>query len=71
VTIKTNSCLPAIFAHGSINSIAAVGIYYSVDGGNPFVGPSPTGIIGGIGFILVAILFAMRLVKEERKSANL
>jgi membrane protease YdiL (CAAX protease family) len=68
VTIKTNSCLPAIFAHGSINSIAAVGIYYSVDGGNPFVGPSPTGIIGGIGFILVAVVFMVRLVREEKSS---
>jgi uncharacterized protein len=66
VTIKTNSCIPAIFAHGSINSIAAVGIYYSVDGGNPFIGPSPTGIIGGLGFIVVAIVIAIKLYREEK-----
>ncbi len=68
VTIKTNSCFPAIFAHGSINSIASVGIYYSIDGGNPFVGPSPTGIIGGIGFILVAVVITVKLMKEEKKA---
>ncbi len=67
VTIKTNSCVPAIFAHGGLNSIAAVGIYYSIDGGNPFIGPSPTGIIGGIGFILVAIVCAIKLMKDEKQ----
>lgn len=67
ITIKTNSCIPAIFAHGGLNSIAAVGIYFSVDGGNPFIGPSPTGIVGGIGFILVAVLIAVKLIKEEKK----
>ena len=69
ITIKTNSCVPAIFAHGGLNSIAAVGIYYSKDGGNPFIGPSPTGIIGGLGFIAVAIVIAVKLLKEE-KSKN-
>ncbi len=66
VTIKTNSCIPAIFAHGGLNSIAAVGIYYSVSGGNPFIGPAPTGIIGGIGFIIVAIILALRMMKDEK-----
>lgn len=66
VTIKTNSCIPAIFAHGGLNSIAAVGIYYSVSGGNPFIGPAPTGIIGGIGVIIVAIILALRMMKDEK-----
>lgn len=69
ITMKTNSCVPAIFAHGGLNSIAAVGIYYSIDGGNPFIGPSPTGIIGGIGFIAVAAVITVKLLKEE-KSLN-
>ena len=68
ITIKTNSCVPAIFAHGGLNSIAAVGIYYSIDGGNPFVGPAPTGIIGGIGFILVALVITVKLMKEEKRN---
>jgi membrane protease YdiL (CAAX protease family) len=68
ITIKTNSCVPAIFAHGGLNSIAAVGIYYSTDGGNPFVGPSPTGIIGGIGFIIIALVITVKLVKEEKRN---
>ena len=68
VTLKTKSCIPAILAHGAVNGIAAIGIYFTFDGGNPFVGPAPTGIIGMIPFILVAIPMAVQLIKSENKS---
>ncbi len=68
VTIKTNSCIPAVFAHGSINSIGSVGIYFAADGGNPFLGPSPTGILGGIGFIVAAVILTILLIKNEKKT---
>ena len=54
VTLKTKSCIPAILGHGAINSIAGMGMYFTYDGGNPFIGPAPTGIIGAIPFIIVA-----------------
>ncbi|NLP35100.1 MAG: CPBP family intramembrane metalloprotease [Clostridiales bacterium] len=63
---KTKSCLPAVIAHGSINGFAAVAIYFTKDGGNPFIGPAPTGIIGGIAFIILAIVCALLLVREEK-----
>ena len=69
VTLKTKSCIAAILAHGAINGIAAIGIYFTYDGGNPFVGPAPTGIIGMIPFILVAIPMAIHLRKTERGTA--
>lgn len=56
VTMKTRSCIPAVLTHGAINSIGAIGMYFTADGGNPFVGPGITGIIGGLPFIAVAIL---------------
>lgn len=59
LTLKTKSCLPAILAHGGINSIAAVGMYLTTDGGNPFIGPAPTGIIGASAFIVVDILLVV------------
>ena len=65
VTLKTSSCIPAILAHGAINGIAAIGIYFTYDGGNPFIGPAPTGIIGMIPFILVAIFMVLHLKKGE------
>ena len=69
VTLKTNSCIPAILAHGAINGIAALGMYFTYDGGNPFVGPTPTGIIGIIPFVLVAIPMVISLKKNEKGTA--
>ena len=66
ITLKTGSCIPAILAHGAINGIAAIGIYFTYDGGNPFVGPAPTGIIGLIPFILVSIPMVIHLLKAEK-----
>ncbi len=68
-TLKTESCIPAILGHGAINGIAAIGIYFTADGGNPFVGPAPTGIIGLIPFILVAIPMVIHLRKHEKGTA--
>ncbi len=55
VAMKTKSCIPAALGHGALNSIAGLGIYFTKDGGNPFVGPTPTGIVGAIPFIVAAI----------------
>ena len=65
VTIKTGSCIPAVLAHGAVNGIAAIGIYFTFDGGNPFVGPAPTGIIGMIPFLLIAVFMVISLKKKE------
>ena len=69
VTLKTGSCIPAILGHGAVNGIAAIGIYFTHDGGNPFIGPAPTGIIGMIPFILVAIPMVIHLRKAEKGTA--
>ena len=62
-TLKTQSCIPAVLAHGAINAFASIGIYFTVDGGNAFVGPAPTGVVGMIAFIVLDIF----LVKEMKK----
>ena len=69
LTLKTNSCIPAILAHGAINGIAAIGMYFTADGGDPFIGPAPTGIIGIIPFVLVAIPMVIHLKKYEKGTA--
>ena len=66
VSMKTKSCIPAALGHGAINSIAAIGMYFTTDGGNPFIGPAPTGIVGAIPFIVVAaILLIFYFGKKE------
>ena len=69
VTLKSGSCIPAILAHGAINGIAAMGIYFTYDGGNPFVGPAPTGVVGIIPFVLVAIPMVIYLKRNEKGAA--
>ena len=66
VSLKTKSCIPAVLSHGAINGFAAIGIYFTKDGGNPFVGPAPTGVVGMIPFVIVAVL----MVKELKKARN-
>lgn len=65
VSLKTKSCIPAVLGHGAINSFAAIGIYFTKDGGNPFVGPAPTGVIGMIPFAVVAVLMILSLKKTK------
>lgn len=65
ITLKTKSCIPAILAHGSVNSIASVGIYFTTDGGNPFIGPAPTGVIGAIAFIIVDIIILVYWLRKK------
>ena len=65
VTLKTNSCIPAILGHGAINGFAAIGIYFTKDGGNPFIGPAPTGFIGMIPFMIVAVFMVISLSKKR------
>ena len=70
VTLRSGSCLPAVFGHGMVNGCAAAGIMFSASGGNPFVGPAPTGIVGGVFFIIAAIVMAYALVKRERAALS-
>ena len=62
ITLKTKSCWPAVFAHGALNGTASIGVLFLA---NPtvydrFVGPVPTGIIGGAAYILVAVWIVLR-----------
>lgn len=66
ITLKTKSCIPAVLAHGSMNSIASIGMFFTYDGGNPFVGPAPTGIIGMVAFIVVDVFLIKILLKMEK-----
>lgn len=68
ITLKTGSCIPAVLSHGAINGFAAIGIYFTKDGGNPFVGPAPTGIIGLIPFLIVAIIMVINLRKTKEET---
>lgn len=57
ITIKSKSCIPAVIGHSMINGFASLGVVFlSVQTTNPFIGPAPVGIIGGIGFIITGLI---------------
>jgi len=65
ITLKTGSCIPAVLAHGAVNGFAAIGMFFTADGGNPFVGPAPIGIVGMLPFIIVAVPMVIDLCKQR------
>ena len=67
LTEKTGSCIPAAVAHGAINGTASLGVLVCADEGNPFIGPLPTGIIGGAPLLLAAVFAAVWIVRERRR----
>lgn len=64
LTLRAKSCIPAVFAHGALNGCAAAPTMFVAQAANPFIGPAPTGIIGGAGFIVVAIICLIALRKR-------
>lgn len=69
MTIRTKSCIPAILGHGMLNGFASVGIYYTSleHPYDVFLGPMPTGLIGGMGFLILAAVLLRKLYKEEKE----
>lgn len=59
VSVRADSALPAALAHAGLNALAGSGAFFAVAGTtNPFVGPSPTGFVGGAAFfVTAAVLF--------------
>lgn len=66
VTIRTGSCLAAAFGHGAVNALSGASTIFAVARTSPFIGPSPTGIIGGCGLAIVAAIMLADLRKREK-----
>lgn len=54
VTIRTGSTFAAAIGHGAVNGTTNGVTLFSLSGGNPFVGPLCTGIVGGLPLLAVA-----------------
>lgn len=68
--IKTQSCIPGVIAHGAVNSYAGISLFFW--NGDPkflpylILGPTPSGLIGGIGLIIAAIIILVYWDKDEK-----
>lgn len=71
VTLRSGSVWPAAVGHGAINATSAL-VGYMVKGpAIPLLGPAPTGLIGGLGYLTLAlVLLFSRTVFTERISGR-
>jgi len=56
VTLRSGSVWPAALAHGVINALGNWTLIFSNSVSNPLLGPQPVGIIGSLGYALLALL---------------
>lgn len=66
VSLKTKSALPSAIGHGALNGFASVGLFFMNKAPNEFIGPAPTGIIGGLGLLILGIIFLVILRKQPK-----
>ena len=60
LTIKAGSVWPAVIGHGALNGIASLGVLFVKNNPDPLLGPSPVGLIGGLGFTVIAVWILAR-----------
>lgn len=69
LTLRVKSCWPAVLAHGAINGTGGIGILFSngniLNAPDCFVGPLPTGIVGGVAYMIVAVWIVLKMCKKN------
>lgn len=66
VTIRTGSTFAAALGHGAVNGTTNGVTLFSLTGGNPFVGPLCTGIVGGLPLLGVAAAMLWDMHRREK-----
>jgi membrane protease YdiL (CAAX protease family) len=56
VTLRTGSVWPACIGHSVHNTFCTLMIYFHRGEPNPLIGPEPEGIVGCLGYVLLALL---------------
>jgi membrane protease YdiL (CAAX protease family) len=55
LTFKAGSVWPAVIGHAALNGMANLGVVFVRGDPNPLLGPLPTGVVGGVGFVAVGL----------------
>lgn len=62
--LRVGSVWPCALAHGAVNAIASIGVYFCTVG-ITLLGPSPAGLVGGIPLIALGIWCWTRMDKDK------
>lgn len=65
LALRSQSVWPAVFAHGSLNGTAAIGMLFLSRQAPMLLGPTPAGIIAVIPFTVIAILILLKSDQEK------
>jgi len=57
---RAGSVWPAVIGHGAFNGIAGIFVFFTRGEPNLILGPSVVGIIGSLGFAIVALIIFLR-----------
>jgi len=60
ISIKLDSVIPAAMIHSTVNAGAALPILLAKGGYNPILGPAATGLMGGLPFIVLAVVLLIK-----------
>jgi membrane protease YdiL (CAAX protease family) len=63
ISIKLESTIPAAMIHSVLNAGAALPIFLAKDGYNTLLGPAITGLVGGLPFIVLAVVLFIKAGK--------
>lgn len=65
LTLKAESVWPAVFAHGALNGIGAIGLLFIKGPFSMLLGPSPAGLIGCLPFTIVSAAILLTSTKKQ------
>ncbi len=61
LTLKAKSVWPAVFAHGALNGIAAIGLFFVKEPFSILLGPSPAGLVGCLPFTIISVIILLTI----------
>jgi membrane protease YdiL (CAAX protease family) len=70
LALKSESVWPAVVAHGALNGIAAISLFFIKSPSSMLLGPTPAGIIGVLPFTLVSIIILLATKDKSTLSIN-
>jgi len=65
LTLKAKSVWPAVFAHGALNGIAAIGLFFVKEPFSMLLGPTPAGLIACLPFTLVSLIILFTIKEGQ------
>ena len=69
LSLRGKSVWPAVIGHAVLNGTASAAALFTLEGANPLLGPLMVGVIGSLGFTLMAVWIFLRGVPDQSGTA--